>query len=264
MSARRVRGVGPRRRDLKGEKDSPGGRRAIRTAVLVMGIALVVAGVAVLAPLLMSAVKASSVTAPTVVSAPGQPTVEPDWEGIEQQADISASVVGWLRVGGTSIDTAVVQGPDNRRFLHHDLWGSPSWLGWPYLDSRAKADGPNVVIYGHHVAGTSLMFSELADCRYQDEFDRLGTCAWTIRDPSSERVCVPLCAMRVPEAYGPAQQVDPGDMGEWLSGMLSDATARAADAEGLVERARSAVTLVTCSEVRSSQPWRTVVVFVEV
>ena len=264
MSARRLRKVRVRHRDLRGEKASPGGRRAIRTAVLLMGIALVVAGIVVLAPLLMSRVKAASVTAPTVVAPPGQPTVEPDWEGLEAEADTSASVVGWLRVGGTSLDTAVVQGRDNRRFLHHDLWGSPSWIGWPFLDSRVKPDGPNVVIYGHHVAGTSLMFSELADCRYQSNFDRLGTCAWTVRGPSSERVCRPLCAMRVPEDYGPVQQVDPEDMAEWLSGMLSDATARAPDAEELTKKARSAVTLVTCSEVRSNQPWRTVVVFVEV
>jgi sortase B len=70
----------------------------------------------------------------------------------------SSNIEGWLTIPGTEIDTAVMQGSDNSRYLKYDFYEryttetSSLNYGNIYLDYRCRNDGvlsKNMVIHGH-------------------------------------------------------------------------------------------------------------------
>ncbi|MGO4861843.1 class B sortase [Atopobiaceae bacterium Sow4_H2] len=82
-----------------------------------------------------------------------------DWDAL------SASVVAWVRVPGTTVDYPIVQGrsesPDF--YLTHGAGGERSAWGAPYIDAGCAqgADSPLVIVYGHHMSD-GTMFAPLA------------------------------------------------------------------------------------------------------
>ncbi len=70
----------------------------------------------------------------------------------------SKNLAGWLTIPGTEMDTAVMQGNDNNRYLHYDFYerytGEMSAINYGniYLDYRCnngKTPSKNMVIHGH-------------------------------------------------------------------------------------------------------------------
>lgn len=173
--------------------------------------------------------------------------------------------VAWVEVAGLGISLPVADGSrGNSWYLSHDLWGSESALGCPFIDARCESpDGPHVMVYGHHLAFTNLMFSPLHLCYRQHRFSELGTCTWSTA--SGSRELVPLCSLSVDDHCQEVLRFSfSGEDGfhDWLSSMVSASSARAPDAAELARSAHRALTLVTCSSNRPGQPWRTLVLFV--
>jgi len=172
----------------------------------------------------------------------------------------------WVRVEGTSIDLPVAQATDDDPswYLWHDLWDEPSSAGCPFVDSRCAPDSKAVVCYGHHMALSHAIFSDLHDCYRQGRFDELGTCAWATHAAGTVTL-EPLCALCVDSSWEPIQRFEFGDEGEfhaWLVGVCGAASARATDWAALAGGASRAVTLVTCSSNVAGGSLRTLVVFV--
>lgn len=183
-----------------------------------------------------------------------------DWAALEQT---NADVVGWLSVEGTRIDYPVVQGGDDGYYLSHDLWGNQSEAGCPFLAAEACPDEGVQLVFGHHMAYTTAMFSELAGTWSPEAFSQLGYCVWMTR----KRVVrlEPLCALRVDAEDDEVRRVSfssVGDLRRWLVGLSSRASARGGSWETLVSSATRAMALVTCSSNVSGQGWRTAVIFV--
>jgi hypothetical protein len=134
----------------------------------------------------------------------------------------------------------------------------------PFLDHRCAADGIHRLVYGHRLF-LGGQFSALQRTYQQEVFDGIGVCQWSTPSGGTVRL-VPFCASRRNEWYANIQHFDLREDGlePWLMELAADAGASSADAETLAAKARSAVTLVTCSSELSGQPWRTIVVFVEV
>lgn len=189
---------------------------------------------------------------------------EVDWDGLKAT---NADVVAWLKVTGTEIDLPVCQASDDdpEFYLHHDLWRNYEFTGCPYVDHRCTADGPHVLVFGHHM-NSGGMFSELFQCFRQEEFDRVlgsATMVWSTPD-SGSIVMRPVCAMEVDQSYEDIQWFEfdnVSKMEAWLVQMDQAATAHAESREGVIMTADRIVTLVTCSSLFGGQRTRTLVIF---
>lgn len=170
-------------------------------------------------------------------------------------------VIGWLRVEGTTIDYPVVRpaSHDVDYYLDHDLWESWSRTGCLVLDERCGPDDARIIIYGHHLTGSSLMFSELADAWKQERFDRLGSCLWSTQGKGTLEFR-PYCSARVLSDDAHYAKVS-SDMSaqSWSEESIETASAKA-EVDDMSHVART-ITLVTCSSERSGEPWRCVTTF---
>ncbi len=87
-------------------------------------------------------------------------------EDLKALAEKNPEVIGWLTVEDTRIDTPVVQGDDNIKYINKDINGDDSFAGCPFLDCRNSAglEDRYSVIYGHYMED-GLMFGDLAKFR---------------------------------------------------------------------------------------------------
>ena len=187
-----------------------------------------------------------------------------DWDGLKATNE---DVVAWVKITGTEVDFPVCQASDDdpEFYLHHDLWKNYEFTGCPYIDHRCTADGPHVLVFGHHM-NSGGMFSELFHCFEQEEFDRVlgsATLIWSTPDagPITMR---PVCALEVDQTYEDIQWFEfdnVSKMEEWLAQMDQDASAHAEDREDTIRTADRVVTLVTCSSLIGGQRTRALVVF---
>lgn len=80
---------------------------------------------------------------------------------IEYNSDIK----GWLKISGTNIDYPVMRAYDGGDFyLKHNFEGSSDKNGCLYIDGncRVKSPSKNIVIHGHNMESTGMMFSQLS------------------------------------------------------------------------------------------------------
>ena len=241
------------------------GRRRLVVASLVvcLGAGSVAAGVA-------SVVGTASAQARYEDLARGTATTEAvtdapaiDWDELERQ---NPDICAWLSVGGTSIDYPVCK-RDQSYYLTHDVWGQESSVGCPFMDELCEVDSPSVLVYAHHITGTTAMFSELSATTTQGGFDDiLGDCRalWLTRG----RACRlrPLCTIVVDKSDQDIQRkrfACAQDVRLWLQDQLGRASARSAEAQTLVEGATRCVSCVTCASDISGQRERAVVLFVD-
>lgn len=233
-------------------------------ALLLMGGVLLIASMAPLALGLLEHVRymtlAQSLHSPDDRQAPKCPA--------PSRPRLPEGVDAWVRVEGTPIDYPVAWADEEDPALHldHDPWGAPSWLGCPFVDARCHPNSLHLLVYGHHFAGTPLMFSCLHDVYEERRFEELGggELVWT--DAGGESRLQALCALRVTSDYPNVQRFDLEDqpaLASFLAGMCAAASARHPDSATLCSHARRAITLATCSSLSSGQPWRTLVVFCE-
>ena len=82
---------------------------------------------------------------------------------------MNSDTVGYLKVNGTSIASAVVQSKDNDYYLYHNFKKNYNKGGWIFADYRNRFDGTdkNIVIYGHNMKNGS-MFSSLKNILTKD------------------------------------------------------------------------------------------------
>lgn len=188
-------------------------------------------------------------------------------DGGAETSPLPDGAVAWLRVNGTNIDYPVAQAHESDPFfyLSHDIWGNPSGSGCPFLDWRCSNERLQKLIYAHRMGTTERQFSPIAETWRQEEFDRIGDLEWKTTDGLS--TLKPLCALKVDKTYQKIQAFDAyseTELRNWLSNILCDSTARAADARVLCLGAEKAITLATCSSEQSGQRDRTLLVFVEI
>lgn len=82
---------------------------------------------------------------------------------------INSDIRGWLKVPGTNIDYPVMQSTGNSEFyLKHDFEGGRDKNGCLYIQSNSKIKprSKNLVIHGHNMDSTGMMFHQLL--KYKD------------------------------------------------------------------------------------------------
>lgn len=195
---------------------------------------------------------------------------EVNWAELESRAP---GAVAWLMVPSLGISEPVMDssGVPSGFYLSHGANGESSMAGVPFLDPDCTLGWPQVTIYGHHVEGTLVAFSQLADAWKQDRFDEIGV-AWLLEPGEGGQDTM---RTRLMPAF--AKRTDEGDRGlttfsavgtdglrTWLASRLETADAADVEAPGLIGSALSEVTLVTCSDAHAGQSARCAVTFVAV
>ncbi len=178
---------------------------------------------------------------------------------------LPAGAAAWLNVDGTSIDYPVAQASEGEPsfYLTHDLWGEVSDSGCPYLDWRCGPNGARTLVYAHRMGTTGRQFSPISNTWQQQEFDGVGELIWTTTEGSTN--LQPLCALKVDKGYQRIQDFDAqgtSELRSWLRSLVGDSSAQTQDAEQLINNAKRAITLVTCSSLQGGQRDRTLLVFV--
>ena len=69
---------------------------------------------------------------------------------------INPDYVGWLEIGCPDqdcmiVDTPVVRGDDNERYLDTTFAGTTNKIGSLFMDYRVETDSPHLIIYGHNL-----------------------------------------------------------------------------------------------------------------
>lgn len=174
---------------------------------------------------------------------------------------------GTLNIKGSAVSCGVARleetMPDSF-YLTHALDGSWSPLGCPFLDRRSTADGAHLLIYGHHIAGSNMMFSSLQGCYAQKRFNDLESARWTPTNGKAPTTFIPFCALRVPATYGTIQRFSfaaEDDLERWLHGLAEEAEALNPAWKEQAARAEGVLTTVTCTEGNGASRHRTIVVF---
>ncbi|MBP3883391.1 MAG: class B sortase, partial [Olsenella sp.] len=187
-----------------------------------------------------------------------------DWDWLREQ---NADVVAWLTVEGTSIDMPVMAPSEEHPgdwYLSHGLEGGWSYVGCAYVDDRTTADSAHALVYGHHITGSHLAFTEIYDAHEQEAFDGIGAMRW--HTPArGETVLAPCMAMVVDQDDAGIQRFAfHGDAGlrSWLATLSDRASARAPDCAARCAMATRVVTLVTCASDEGGQRERTLLIFV--
>lgn len=188
-----------------------------------------------------------------------------DGYSAELQILNTTDAVAWLTLSGTDIDYPVAQADLNNPnyYLTHNLWGEDSVAGCLYIDARTGIENYHTLIYGHRMGATGGMFSELRTSYNQNEFNELGTLYLTTKDGT--KTYTPFCALEVDKANQEIQnfsQANTDDLKQWLKTILQESNARSANADRICSNAQQAVTLITCSQLRSGQRGRSAVLFV--
>ena len=198
----------------------------------------------------------------------------------DRWADARAAYPGleaWLESDDGAISTPVMgstrEDPDY--YLTHDAAGNEDPKGLPYFDRGSKDYGDAWLIYGHNLGPTSTeRFSALGDAWQQEAFDRLAPV--TLSDAGETQALIsldafggeyrftPLCALKVD---GESTALTCGDLGVeefdgYLRSTLEMASARAPDADALLESSNLLLQLSTCSGDGYPSKSRTIVLYV--
>ena len=105
----------------------------------------------------------------TVSTEPVEVTTEPVREPQRKEEYLpyyneNSDMVGWIKLDDTPIDYYVVQGKDNKEYLHADFNKNYSFAGTIFADAREKITAThrpdNIVLYGHNMNNGS-MFAKL-------------------------------------------------------------------------------------------------------
>ena len=94
---------------------------------------------------------------------------------IREKLDIlekcSEDSAGWIYIAGSNIDYPIVQGKDNKYYLHHAPDGSPNQAGTIFLDYNCKKDFSDKqnILFGHNMQYG--MFGDIRYFRDKDSFE---------------------------------------------------------------------------------------------
>lgn len=163
---------------------------------------------------------------------------------------VNPDVVGWITIPGSNVDYPIVQAPasEPQYYLTHDVYGSWSYYGCPYLDvscSEQGFDSPNAVIYGHNIGyDDKLMFADVA--KYSDKDWATDHDAILIQTPSRKYQLLVKCAEVVPGEEDSQQTdfTDPSHYQNWFAARFSNCNIQLVDQ---IDITATTVTLVTCS-----------------
>lgn len=82
---------------------------------------------------------------------------------------VNSDIVGWIKVSSTKIDYPILQGKDNKYYLHRNYRQEKSKAGSIFMDYRNNPAGENfnMILYGHRMKD-GTMFADLKKLLRED------------------------------------------------------------------------------------------------
>ena len=234
-------------------EDQNGGKRKrgkLATALIVIGIVLLVAAGGILINAIMGYREAEE-----SYTALEDYVTDDDGDGIpsidfDALAEINPDIVGWIYIPGTEINYPVVQTTDNTTYLTKMFDGTENGNGAIFMDYENNAPGmvdQQTTIYGHHMNDGS-MFKFIDDTADQEDFDTVEVVYYIT--PDATYVLSPLFTTVVDETYTEARTANfTSDylFSEYLQDMYDEASAVSDDASERLETTEQVLSLVTCA-----------------
>lgn len=197
-------------------------------------------------------------------------TVTPgrDWNALLSE---NGDLKYWMTVENKPIDYPLVQHPtDQNYYLKHDFWGGYDVAGTPFIDVRNYLSDKHLLTYGHHITGSTTMYSTVNKAWDPDELAEIGKL--TLESPTENgntnyEVFYPAYGFMVDQSYQEIQTFDfdsDTQFRTWLKGMADTASAKNEHTDYLCRNARRAVSFVTCASDTPNQRQRTIIMFISV
>ena len=134
---------------------------------------------------------------------------------MQEAAQYSGDLIGWIYVADSEIDYPIVQGTDNQFYLHHAPDGRAHPLGSIFLSAQCARDfsGPLSILYGHNMQ--SGMFGDIRAFKEREAFDR-HKYGWLFTMDSLYRI--DFYALAIVSAYDAIYDI-PADRSVWQTAL---------------------------------------------
>lgn len=121
-------------------------------------------------------------------------TIDPnDLDGTDEVADaeklsydayraINTDVIGWIKISNTNVDYPVVRSHDNVDYLTQNAKKEASKAGAIFLDYRCGTNDSHVIIYGHNMSKSKIMFAQVTNYSNRSFYDANRTFLVTFGD----------------------------------------------------------------------------------
>lgn len=147
------------------------------------------------------------VNAPDVTEPPSESLIA-DGNTIAKLQKYNPDIMGWITVPGTNIDYPVVQALDSERqsyYLTHNIDGKEDKNGSLLIDYRTPLtdSSRNIVINGHNMKSTGLMFRELINYNELDFYRKNPVITFNTATSDSQWKIFALIKTNNNEKHGP-------------------------------------------------------------
>ena len=95
---------------------------------------------------------------------------------------INSDVVGWIKIGNTNVDYPVVKSRDNIDYLTQNAKKEASKAGAIFMDYRCGVNDSHVIIYGHNMSKSKIMFAQMTNYANRSFYDANRTFELTFGD----------------------------------------------------------------------------------
>lgn len=164
---------------------------------------------------------------------------------------INPDIIAWIYVPGTVINYPVVQTTNNTKYLSKVFSGVENGSGAIFADMDDTAPGAvdqQTTLYGHHMYDGS-MFNCVDKTLDQGAFDKFGEVYYIT--PEDTYKFKPMMTTQVQSNYTNARVANfdgtEVTFEQYLQDMLSQAKAKASDADERVGKTDKVLTLITCA-----------------
>ncbi len=95
---------------------------------------------------------------------------------------LNSDVIGWIKISDTNVDYPIVKSKDNIDYLTQDATKTASKAGAIFMDYRCSTNGMHVIIYGHNMSKSKIMFAQMTNYSNRSFYDNHRTFSVTFGD----------------------------------------------------------------------------------
>ncbi len=95
---------------------------------------------------------------------------------------LNSDVVGWIKISNTNVDYPIVKSRDNIDYLTQNAKKEASKAGAIFMDYRCGTGDHHVIIYGHNMSKSKIMFAQMTNYANRSFYDANRTFEVTFGD----------------------------------------------------------------------------------
>ena len=85
--------------------------------------------------------------------------------------ELNSDVVGWIKIADTNVDYPVVKSHDNIDYLTQNAVKEASKAGAIFMDYRCSSSDKHIIIYGHNMSKSKIMFAQMTNYSNRSFYD---------------------------------------------------------------------------------------------